>query len=48
MPITDHLRDYALDLEKYNKVVKFYLVWEGGNQEDCNFFNKFIPYMKLL
>ena len=33
-PITDYLRDFASDLEKY-KMVQFFLVHEDRNKEDC-------------
>jgi hypothetical protein len=42
-PIIDHLRDYALNLEKY-RAVQFSPVEEDRNQEDCKFFGNFIPY----
>ena len=41
----NHLRDYALDLERY-KAVQIFSVEEDSNQEDCNFFGNFIPYNK--
>jgi hypothetical protein len=37
-PITNHLRDYASNLEKY-KVVQILPVYEDRNQEDCKFGN---------
>ena len=36
-PITNYLRDFVLDLEKY-QVVQFFLMQEDRKQEDCNFF----------
>jgi hypothetical protein len=41
-PITNHLRDSLLDLEKYT-AVQVFAMQEDGNQEDCKIFNKFIP-----
>ena len=41
-PMTDHLRDFAPNLEKY-KVVQFFHVLEDRNKEDCKFcFGNFI------
>ena len=36
-PITNHLRDHALDLETY-KVVQFFPMSKGISQEECKFF----------
>jgi hypothetical protein len=41
-PTTDHLRDFAPDLEKY-KAVQFFPLPEDRNQEDCTFFGNIIP-----
>ena len=44
--ITDHLRDFALDLDKY-KAMQNYPMREDKNQEDCNFVNNSIPWMEI-
>ena len=36
-PITNHLRDFASNLQKY-KVVQSFSMQEDKNHEDCNFF----------
>ena len=47
--IIDHLRYFALDLEKY-KVVHFFifLMEEDRNHEDCKFCCNFIPWIERL
>ena len=37
VPITNHLRDFAPDLKKYN-AMHFCPVQEDRNQDDCTFF----------
>ena len=40
-PITNHLRDFIPDLEKYKAVQNFPL-FEDRNHEDCQFFSNLI------
>ena len=35
VPVTDHLRDYAPNLEKYKVVQFFPMLEDKKNQEDC-------------
>ena len=39
--ITDHLRDFAPNMEKY-KMVQFFPTWEDRIHDDHNFFGNFI------
>ena len=45
-PITNHLRDYAPNLEKYKEVPNFPM-YEDRNQEDSNCFGKFILIIEI-
>ena len=36
-PVTDRLRDFPLDMEKY-KALQVFPMQEDKDQEDCNFF----------
>ena len=49
VPITDHLRDSASNLEKY-KVVQFFFPCRKIeiDREDCNFFGNFILRMEIV
>lgn len=46
-PITDHLRGFALDLEKC-KTVQIYLEYVDRYQEDCNFSSNLMPLIELI
>jgi hypothetical protein len=41
-PITNHVRDFVPSHEKY-KVVQMFPMYEDRDEEDCNFFDDFIP-----
>jgi hypothetical protein len=46
-PITDHLRDFSTNLEKY-KVAQNLPMWEDRNEEDCKYFGNFIPQIEII
>ena len=46
-PVTNHSRDFVLDVKKY-KMVQIFLVLEDRNQEDCKkVIGKFIPQIEF-
>ena len=45
-PITNHLRDYVKNLEKY-KAVYIFSMWEDRNQRGWKNFSNFIPWLKI-
>jgi hypothetical protein len=47
MPITHHLKDFVLNLEKL-KAVQTSPMLEDKNQEGCKFFGNFIPQIEII